>query len=51
MRGCWQKFGESEETVKKIYGANLTIYRGEGVVSRNYLGMTAARNPEDAYQP
>jgi hypothetical protein len=23
-------FGESEEAVKKFYGANLSIYRGEG---------------------
>jgi hypothetical protein len=24
-------FGESEEAVKNFYGANLSIYRGEGV--------------------
>jgi hypothetical protein len=39
-----RKRGNSE----KIYGAKLSIYRGEGVVSRNCLDMTVARNPEDA---
>jgi hypothetical protein len=29
-RGCWQKFRESKESVKKFYGANPSIYRGEG---------------------
>jgi hypothetical protein len=42
------EFGESEEAVKKFHGVNLSIYRGEGVVSRNYLDMTVASNPEDA---
>jgi hypothetical protein len=30
LRRCQQMFGESEEAVKKFYGANLSIYRGEG---------------------
>jgi hypothetical protein len=34
--------------MKTFYGASLSIYRGEGVVSRNYLDMTAVRNPNDA---
>jgi hypothetical protein len=34
--------------VKKFYGVNLSIYRGEGVVSRNCLDMTVASFPEDA---
>jgi hypothetical protein len=38
----WRKRGSGE----KFYGANLSIYRGEGVVSRNCLDMTVARNPE-----
>jgi hypothetical protein len=33
--------------VKKIYGAKLSIDMGEGVVSRNCLDMTVAKNPED----
>jgi hypothetical protein len=33
--------------VKKFYGAKLSMYRGEGVVSRNCLDMTVARNLED----
>jgi hypothetical protein len=33
--------------VKFFYGANLSIYRGEGGVSINCLDMTVASFPED----
>jgi hypothetical protein len=48
---CEDASKNSEKTRKrwkKFYGAKFSIYRGEGVVSRNCIDMTVARNPEDA---
>jgi hypothetical protein len=39
-----RKRGNGEKNLR----CKLSIYRGEGVVSRNYLDMTVASIPEDA---